>query len=152
MAQRARRSINVNGGLRFLPVYGESGSGKSSAARELGTHLPAAKVFEVPRIAIGSFEELKGFLREQQMIIPTEYELLAAVVDQYEEAVAAKGDIPSQFVEWLSLLDRDPEFNKSPWLFLWLTTSRDFRHPATGGYSQRRGSSCTDRAAKSGPL
>jgi hypothetical protein len=138
IAQRARRSISVNGGIRFVPIYGESGSGKSSAARELGTHLPAAKVVEVPRIAINSFDELKNFLREQQQTIPTGYELLAAVVDQYEEAVAAKGDIPSQFVEWLSLLDRDPEFNNVPWLFLWLTTSRDFQQTLEAATSRNR--------------
>lgn len=126
IAQKARLGISVSGGLRFLPIYGESGSGKSSAARELGTHLPNVNVAEVPRAALSSLEELKAFMRRQQVYFK-ESKLLIAVVDQYEEAVVAKGDIPTQFIEWLSLLDRDTEFNHIPWLFIWLTTSREFQ-------------------------
>lgn len=98
MTQRALAAISVSGGLRFLPVYGESGSGKSSAARELGTHLPEVLVVEVTRDAIGSFDALKAF-----MIKHTEHlrfhKMIVAVVDQYEEAVASRLEIPTQFIE-----------------------------------------------------
>lgn len=137
LVQKVRRSIAVSGGLRFLPVYGESGSGKSSAAREIGTHLPNTKVLEVPREAITSFEQLKNFMHKQQTLHAAA-ELLIAVVDQYEEAVASKGDVPSQFVEWLSLLDRDSKYNKFPWLVVWLTTSKDFQSMLEQATSRNR--------------
>lgn len=137
IAQQARRSMSISGGIRFLPIYGESGSGKSSAARELDTHLPETKVVSLPREAIGSFDELKRFMSEQQNLNPGR-ELLIAVVDQYEEAVAAKGELPSQFVEWLSLLDRDPEYNTHRWLFLWLTTSKPFQKLLADSTSRNR--------------
>jgi hypothetical protein len=63
---------------------------------------------------------------------------LIAVVDQYEEGVAARENIPSQFVEWLSLLDRDREFSQSPWLFLWLTTSQPFQSMLEAATSRNR--------------
>jgi hypothetical protein len=53
-------------------------------------------------------------------------DLLIAVVDQYEENVAEKSAVPSQFVERLSLLDRG-ELRDVPVLFLWLTTSTEFQ-------------------------
>lgn len=53
-------------------------------------------------------------------------ELLIAVVDQYEENVAERSAVPSQFVERLSLLDRG-DLKDTPVLFLWLTTSREFQ-------------------------
>lgn len=137
ITQKARLSISVSGGLRFLPIYGESGSGKSSAARELGTHLPNVHVSEVSRAALSSFEELKTFMRRQQSLF-RESQLFIAVVDQYEEAVAAKGDIPTQFIEWLSLLDRDREFNRIPWLFIWLTTSKEFQATLEAATSRNR--------------
>lgn len=135
--QAARRSMAINGGLRFLPVFGESGSGKSSAARELDSHLPATKVVELPRTAIESFEELKVFLRATQALYATQ-EALIVVIDQYEEAVAAQGNIPTQFVEWLSLLDRDSGFSSRWWVFLWLTTSKEFQSMLESATSRNR--------------
>ncbi|MFF3449010.1 hypothetical protein ACFYXJ_17980 [Streptomyces sp. NPDC002667] len=123
--QRAHASMQITGGIRFLPIFGRSGSGKSSAARELATHLPECKVVELSRAAIASesalLEELRavdGYRNKAQLII--------AVVDQFEERVAEKTAIPSQFVERLSLLDRG-ELRQRPVLFLWLTTSREFQ-------------------------
>ena len=52
--------------------------------------------------------------------------ILIAVTSQYEESVARRGDVPTQFVESLSLLDRS-EFRHNPTLFLWLTTNRRFQ-------------------------
>ena len=52
--------------------------------------------------------------------------LLIAIVDQYEEAVAQRTDISSQFIEALSLLDRG-ELRDVSTLFVWLTTSQDFQ-------------------------
>lgn len=115
----------MSGGIRFLPIYGRSGSGKSSAARELSTHLPDAKVIELPRSAILSesalLEEVRGARGRRDTA-----KLLIAVVDQYEEAVPEQSSLPAQFVERLSLLDRGA-LKDVPVLFLWLTTSQDFQ-------------------------
>jgi len=115
----------ISGGIRFLPIYGRSGSGKSSAARELATHLPESKVVELSRSAILSESTLLQELRDAygRRNHPS---LLIAVVDQYEEAVAEKSAVPTQFVERLSLLDRG-DLRTIPVLFLWLTTSREFQ-------------------------
>jgi ABC-type glutathione transport system ATPase component len=81
--QKASRVMSISGGIRFLPVYGRSGSGKSSAARELSTHLPETKVLELSRSAIVSeatllqeIREARGGRRQTQLLI--------AVIDQYE--------------------------------------------------------------------
>jgi adenylate kinase family enzyme len=115
----------ISGGIRFLPVYGRSGSGKSSAARELATHLPETKVLELSRSAIVSEATLLQEVRASRGG-RKQTELLIAVIDQYEENVAEKSAVPSQFVERLSLLDRG-ELKDIPVLFLWLTTSLEFQ-------------------------
>lgn len=53
-------------------------------------------------------------------------ELLIGVVDQFEEIVSSKADIPTQFIEKISILDRT-ELRKIPVIIIWLTTSRDFQ-------------------------
>jgi hypothetical protein len=58
-----------------------------------------------------------------------------AIVDQYEEEVAGQGNIPSQFIEQLSLLDRDKTLGR-PILFIWLTTKRDFQASLTAATSR----------------
>ncbi len=136
LVQRSYQSMQVSGGIRFLPLYGRSGTGKSSAALELATHLPQARVCTVSRAAIENREhleiELRGFRR---MMEP--HQLLIAVVDQYEEAVAERGGIPTSFVETLSLLDRG-ELRRLPVLFIWLTTSRDFQTLLADATSRNR--------------
>lgn len=134
LVQRASSGMSVSGGIRFLPIYGRSGSGKSSAARELSTHLPQTKVIELSRAAIASEAALLEELRGAQGRRDT-HELLVAVVDQYEENVAQQTDLPSQFVERLSLLDRGP-LKDQPVLFLWLTTSREFQADLAGATSR----------------
>lgn len=125
LVQRATSAMGISGGIRFLPLYGRSGSGKSSAARELATHLPETKVVELTRAAIVSEATLLQELREARGR-RKQPALLIAVVDQYEENVAEKSAVPSQFVERLSLLDRG-ELKDVPVLFLWLTTSVEFQ-------------------------
>lgn len=124
LVQKAFRAITVSGGLRFLPVFGRSGSGKSCAARELATHLPDARVVELTRQGIQSeaalLEELRSASRSAQG------KVVIAIVDQYEEAVAQAENLPTQFVERLSLLDRSQKLG-FPVLFIWLTTSREFQ-------------------------
>ncbi|PFG40603.1 hypothetical protein ATJ97_3134 [Georgenia soli] len=115
----------ISGGIRFLPIFGRSGSGKSSAARELATHLPETKVLELSRSAIVSEATLLQEIRDARGR-RNRPELLIAVIDQYEENVAEKSAVPTQFVERLSLLDRG-DLKDVPVLFLWLTTSRDFQ-------------------------
>ena len=123
--KKAYAGIKVSGGIRFLPIYGKSGCGKSSATLELKSHLPECKVIKLPREAVANHRSI-------EKLIPLEHErlgsphLLIPVVDQYEEQVVQRTEIPSQFVEALSLLDRG-QFRNLPTLFLWLTTNREFR-------------------------
>jgi hypothetical protein len=63
-------SMSVSGGIRFLPVYGGSGSGKTSAALELGSHLPDVKVFKLSRLAV----EDQQTLVDEVGVARTEYE------------------------------------------------------------------------------
>lgn len=125
LVQRAHSSMQISGGIRFLPMFGRSGSGKSSAARELATHLPQCKVIELSRSAIASEATLVEELRAARGR-RNQPSLMVAVVDQYEERVAEQTALPSQFVERLSLLDRGA-LRKEAVLFLWLTTSSTFR-------------------------
>lgn len=125
LVQRSYQSMQVSGGIRFLPIFGQSGAGKSSAALELATHLPEAKVITLSRDAIERREALESELRDSRRSMGTN-QLLIAVVDQYEEAVAERGGIPTSFVETLSLLDRG-DLRRLPVVFLWLTTSKEFQ-------------------------
>ncbi|MBW5283419.1 ATP-binding protein [Burkholderia gladioli] len=136
LVRRSYRSMQVNGGIRFLPIYGRSGTGKSSAALELGTHLPEAQVRTVSRAAIESRASLEAELRQHRRSMVPE-QLLIAIVDQYEEAVAERGGIPTAFVETLSLLDRG-ELRELPVLFIWLTTSREFQTLLADATSRNR--------------
>jgi len=117
--------MSISGGIRFLPIFGRSGSGKSSAARELATHLPETRVIELSRSAILSESALLEEIRDARGR-KNSPSLLIAVVDQYEENVAEKSAVPTQFIERLSLLDRG-ELRKIPVLFIWLTTSKEFQ-------------------------
>lgn len=108
-----------SGGVRFLPVFGLSGAGKTSAARELGTHLPDVHVIALPSEVVEGTQPLESALPEGDA------KLIVAVVDQFEEGVARREDIPSRFIEALSRLDRAQP--ATPVLFLWLTTSSDFQ-------------------------
>ena len=108
MVQQAYKSMLISGGLRFLPLYGRSGSGKSSAVRELATHLPECRVVELTRTEILSEPALVDAVTTYPTLLP-DRDLTIAVVDQYEESVAEQTAVPSQFVERLSLLDQEEE-------------------------------------------
>ena len=64
LVDQAFKSIEVSGGIRFLPIFGESGSGKTSAALEIGTHLPGVYVQQLPRNAIEDSSLLTSTLRQ----------------------------------------------------------------------------------------
>lgn len=124
LVKEAFSSMAINGGIRFLPVFGSSGSGKSSAALEIGTHLPELHVEQLPRQAIDdavAFQVALSDIKKRSKDRP-----IVCVVDQYEEVAAQRTAIPSAFVEMLSLLDRDRN-NDSRILFIWLTTSQEFQ-------------------------
>jgi len=120
----AEKSMRISGGIRFLPIFGESGSGKTSAAREIGTHLPGIKTFLLNRKEIVSNDSLIERINEENK--RNDGKVLVAIVDQYEENVSEREKIPTQFIEYLSHLDRG-ELRKQPMIFLWLTTSREFQ-------------------------
>lgn len=136
LVKRAYSSMAVSGGIRFLPLYGLSGSGKTCAALELGTHLPDCRVSLLDRAAIDSAEALDNSLR-QFVRRGGDVKMHVFVVDQYEEAVADRTAVPSQFVERLSLLDRG-EYRSSPMLFIWLTTRKDFQSALSHATSRNR--------------
>ena len=124
----AHRKMRVSKGVRFLPVYGVSGAGKTSAALELGTHLPDIQVVALPPKVVDGIVPLESALPK------SEANLIVAVIDQYEEAVARREDVPTRFVESLSRLDR-ASFH-TPVLFIWLTTSKEFQHELASATSR----------------
>ncbi len=120
----AVKKRNIIGGIGFLPVFGESGCGKTSATLELGTHLPDFYVFQLSHSGIATKGELLAQVRAAA--VDADGRPMVAVVDQYEEQVATREELPTSFVESLSLLDRN-ELQSTPIIFVWLTTSRDFQ-------------------------
>jgi len=127
--------MEINGGIRFLPVFGQSGSGKTSASLEIGTHLAELHVEQLPRQAIEDATALRSVLDE--MLHRAKGKKLVAVVDQYEEVAAQRTAIPSAFVETLSLLDRDQGW-RNPVLFIWLTTSHAFQSELAAATSRNK--------------
>jgi len=136
LVKQGYNSMTINGGIRFLPLFGLSGSGKTCAAHELATHLPDCNVQTLDRSAIESTEKLNDVLHSAIELNP-DAQLQVFIVDQYEEAVADRTAIPSQFVERLSLLDRGP-LREHPMLFIWLTTRREFQTALADATSRNR--------------
>jgi len=128
-------AMEISGGIRFLPVFGRSGSGKSSATLEIGTHLPELHVEQLPRDAIENPQALGAAL--EGMWKRARDKKLVAVIDQYEEVAAQRTNVPSAFVESLSLLDRSSS-KPRPTLFIWLTTDREFQASLEAATSRNR--------------
>jgi hypothetical protein len=135
VVKAAFAAMEISGGIRFLPVFGRSGSGKSSATLEIGTHLPSLHVEQIPREAVENPGALG--LALDGMWKRAKGKQLVAVIDQYEEVAAQRTNIPSAFVESLSLLDRASPKPK-PTLFIWLTTDRDFQQSLQLATSRNR--------------
>lgn len=125
LVQEAATSMKVGGGIRFLPVYGRSGSGKSCAVLEVATHLPQTRVVTLSKSDIQGTSLLATIERAFETA-PEFNQLIIAVVDQYEEQAARKDDLPKSFIERLAHLDRN-ELRQKPVLFVWLTTDPAFR-------------------------
>lgn len=117
-------SMRVSGGIRFLPIYGESGAGKTSATMELGTHLPDVLVVKITIDSLTNKQSIINTVERERHSNPNK--LVIALIDQQEEKTASKEDIPTIFVEVISSLDRN-EFKDTPVLFIWLTTSLEFQ-------------------------
>lgn len=132
--KKAFNSMQISGGIRFLPIYGQSGSGKSSAAIELGTHLPDLHVVQLTRRAVENRDILSAELMTALKSAPKG---LVVVIDQYEEAAAQRANIPTDFVETLALLDRG-DLRGEKILFIWLTTSVDFQKSLSDATSRNR--------------
>lgn len=129
------QSMRVSGGIRFLPIYGKSGSGKSSAAFELATHLPEVRVFALPRDAIESRDTLVNVVRSETLQFSDRP--LIAVIDQFEEVAKQQSLIPRAFVESLALMDRGGLRNNNV-LFIWLTTNRTFQSDLVNATTRNR--------------
>lgn len=135
LVQRSYQSMQISGGIRFIPLFGRSGSGKTSAALELGTHLPAATVIALPRSAVEGRDDLEREVQKE--LRRAQGRLLIFVIDQYEEAAAQRAEIPTSFVETLALLDRGA-LRDEKILFIWLTTSRDFQRSLADATTRNR--------------
>lgn len=135
LVDMAKKSMNISGGIRFLPIYGKSGSGKSCASHEIGTHLPETYVFSLDKNEIESREYLLKRIDIEKTNAAGR--LLIAIIDQYEENVLGKEKIPSQFIEHLSILDR-AELRTTPILFIWLSTSKEFCQSLANATSRNR--------------
>lgn len=131
----AKKSMKISGGIRFLPIYGKSGAGKSCASHEIDTHLPETYVFSLDKDEIESREHLLKRIATER--INAKERLLIAIIDQYEENVLGKEKIPSQFIEHLSILDRG-ELRTTPILFIWLSTSKEFCQSLVNATSRNR--------------
>jgi len=132
--KKAFSSMEITGGIRFLPIYGLSGAGKSSAALELNTHLPELRVYKLPRSAIEDNTTLYDTLKPE---LKRSSKGLIVIIDQYEEAAAQRASIPTDFVERIALLDRG-ELKGAKVLFVWLTTSLEFQKSLVGATSRNR--------------
>lgn len=151
LVKRQHASMQVTKGIRFLPIYGESGAGKTCAAMQLATHLPNIDVQRLDRSLIESEDPqaLVKFINSTSHLF-SPIELVIYVVDQYEESVAQKGNIPTRFLDQLSALDRSGKIPK-PVLFLWLTTSLDFQSELVGATSRNRRILASNDFAITGP-
>lgn len=146
--QRALKSCRIQGGIRFLPVFGRSGGGKTSAALELGTHLPDVGVITLDAAEIIDRNAIKNKIQRFLKLNKGRFPVL--VIDQYEEEVAQKENIPTQFIEAISLLDRG-ELKDTPALFLWLTTSQAFRDSLSAAARRNERLLLDDRFELAGP-
>ncbi|WP_299367878.1 hypothetical protein [uncultured Tateyamaria sp.] len=118
------RKKQITGGIGFLPIFGASGSGKTSAIMETGTHLPDTFVYQLDSENIGDKESI---LKSIEMAkVDADGRPIIAVVDQYEEAVATRLELPTSFIESLAILDRN-ELKDGGIIFVWLTTSEEFQ-------------------------
>lgn len=126
---------SITGGIGFLPIFGESGSGKTSATMELGTHLPDVHVALLKNDRLANRSDILNQVRDAR--IAAQDRPIVAVVDQYEELVATRSELPTSFVEHLSLLDRN-ELQNTRIIFIWLTTSREFQELLVSATSRNK--------------
>ena len=126
LVQESYASMKVSGGIRFLPIFGKSGSGKSCAALELATHLSSChlQLLTAAQLALPNQDLVSHLTREMDLF--NQKDLFVWVVDQYEEKVPSQANIPAGFIERLSLLDRG-QLRTNPMLFIWLTTDPRFQ-------------------------
>lgn len=148
MVNKAHKAMKISGGIRFLPIYGESGSGKSSASRELSTHMPDVVCLILSRSEIENLNNLKTYVKHQHEIHNDK--LLVFIIDQFEENVQGSEKIPTQFVEKLSLLDRG-ELRSISAIFIWLTTSTSFRKHLVDATSRNKRILLSDSFNITGP-
>src|SRR5690606_19565675 len=133
--KNAIKSMSISGGIRFLVAYGESGAGKSSSTIELKTHLPEVHTFLLTDEEIRDKTLLLNRVLSEHKL--HQNKTLIPIIDQFEENVAGKENIPTQFVEFISLFDRN-ELKKIPTIFIWLTTSKDFQASLVTATSRNR--------------
>ncbi|MBN1187073.1 MAG: hypothetical protein JXB49_32645 [Bacteroidales bacterium] len=135
IVKSAEKSIRINGGIRFLPIYGESGSGKSCSSIELKTHLPQTHTFILTQTEISNKTNLLERIIEENRFHSNK--ILIPIIDQFEENVSGKEKIPTQFIEFISLFDRN-ELRQIPTVFIWLTTNRNFQQSLVEATSRNK--------------
>jgi len=119
-----------------LPIFGESGSGKSCATLQIERHMPNCRVRLVPTEVVDNRNLLEKYISTEQRGLDSS-NMLILVIDQYEEQVATRLQTPSRFVEQLSLLDRG-DLRHIPTLVIWLTTSLEFQAQLVEATSRNR--------------
>lgn len=117
-------AMHVAGGVRLLPVYGASGSGKTSAAMQLRSLSTEFQVFALEHDLISQGGLAQAVKREQNRR-PGE-RACVGIIDQYEESVGDRNELVARFVGQLTSLDRS-EIVQRPTLILWLTPSKEFQ-------------------------
>lgn len=126
LVQEAYASMRVSGGIRFLPIFGKSGSGKSCAALELSTHIPSSRLETLLADDIVLETNALAKYLGDKINLYNRNDLFIWVIDQHEEKVQTRANIPNEFIEKLSLLDRG-KLRGFPMLFIWLTTDAQFQ-------------------------
>ncbi|MEE4538499.1 MAG: hypothetical protein V2J51_08435 [Erythrobacter sp.] len=148
LVSMAFRKKEITGGVGFLPIYGASGSGKTSATMELSTHLPD---IYVSKLLAEDIVDKDSVLRAvERARIEADSRPIVGVVDQYEEAVATRLELPTSFVESLAHLDRN-ELRSGGVIFAWLTTSREFQELLVAATSRNSRILISDRFEIQGP-
>jgi hypothetical protein len=111
----AFKSMQMGGGVRFLPVYAPSGTGKSSATFALQRHLQELKVIKLPKSVVLDQATLRTFILDQ--VAQAADKKPVFVVDNYEFPTEV---VSKSFVELVSEMDRD-ELRTRPTLFVWIS-------------------------------
>ena len=99
------------------------------------THLPQTHTFVLDQSEISDKLTLLTRILEEHKFHSDK--ILIPIIDQFEENVSGKEKIPTQFIEFISLFDRN-DLRKIPTIFIWLTTNVNFQKSLVAATSRNR--------------